>query len=56
MLTSEYKSGYILERFFYEQLGEYEKSKKPLREYYRVMLKRLDVEKEIGRWKHEVKS
>jgi hypothetical protein len=54
-MIEEYKSGYILERFFYEQLAEYEKSKKPLREYYPQMLKRLDVEKELSRWRQEVK-
>lgn len=54
-MMEEYKSGYILERFFYEQLAEYEKSKKSLREYYPIMLKRLDVEKEIDRWRQETK-
>ena len=33
----ECESGYILERFFYEQLGEYEKGKKTLREDYPQM-------------------
>ena len=56
IMMQEYKSGYILERFFYEQLEEYEKSKKPLREYYPQMLKRLNVEKELARWRQEVKS
>ena len=55
-MMDEYKSGYILERFFYEQLGEYEKSKKSLREYYSQMLKRLDVGKELSRWKQEIKE
>jgi hypothetical protein len=54
-MTDEYKSGYILERFFYEQLGEYEKSKKSLQEYYPLMLKHLDVEKEINRWRQDIK-
>jgi hypothetical protein len=56
IMMQEYKSGYILERFFYEQLAEYEKSKKPLREYYPEMLKRLDVGNELSRWRQEVKS
>jgi hypothetical protein len=56
IMMEEYKSGYILERFFYEQLDEYEKSKKSLREYYPQMLRRLDVEKELARWRQEVKS
>lgn len=55
-MMNEYKSGYILERFFYEQLGDYEKSKKPLREYYPQMLNRLNVTKEIERWRQEAKS
>lgn len=53
VMMQEYKSGYILERFFYEQLVEYEKSGKSLREYYPEMLKRLDVEKELARWRQE---
>jgi hypothetical protein len=55
-MMQEYKSGYILERFFYEQLGEYEKTKKSLREYYPLMLKRLDVGKELARWRQEINS
>jgi hypothetical protein len=55
IMMQEYKSGYVLERFFYEQLEEYEKSKKTLREYYPQMLKRLDVEKELARWRQDGK-
>ena len=55
-MMKEYKSGNILERFFYEQLGEYEKSKKSLREYYPQILKSLNVEKELLRWQQEPKS
>jgi hypothetical protein len=33
IMIEEYKSGYILERFFYEQPEEYEKTKILLREY-----------------------
>jgi len=55
-MMQEYKSGYILERFFYEQLGEYEKTKKSLREYYPLMLKRLDVGKELARWRQEINA
>jgi hypothetical protein len=46
----EYRSGYRLEAFFYEQLGGYEKSNGPLSEYYPTMLKNLDMKYELARW------
>jgi len=52
-MLEEYRSGYILERFFYEQLSDYEKSGEPLRLYYPKMLARLDPAKELERWKLE---
>ena len=50
MRWQEYRSGYTLEAFFYEQLSEYEKSKEPLSEYYPTMLKHLNVKDELARW------
>lgn len=50
-MMSEYHSGYILERFFYEQLAGYEKSKGSLVVYYSTMLKPLDAKFELERWK-----
>jgi hypothetical protein len=50
MMTS-YRKGYILTRFFYEQLGLYDKTTKPLREFYPEMLRRLDAGKELAQWK-----
>ena len=55
-MMSEYRSGYILERFFYEQLAGYEKSKGSLAAYYPTMLKPLDAKFELERWKQESKS
>jgi hypothetical protein len=55
-MMNEYRSGYILERFFYEQLSGYEKSKGSLADYYPAMLKQLDAKAELGRWKQDVKS
>ncbi len=52
----EYRSGCVLERFFYNQLGEYEKSREELAAYYPTMLKRLDVTYELSRWKQEAKA
>jgi len=54
-MTQEYRSGYVLERFFYDQLADYEKSGLPLAAYYQTMLKRLDVRHELERWKQEGK-
>jgi len=51
MMMQEYRSGYVLERFFYDQLAEYEKSGLPLAAYYPTMLKRLDLKYELERWK-----
>jgi len=52
-MLEEYRTGYILERFFYEQLSGYEKSGQSLRLYYPQMLARLDPEQELDRWKAE---
>src|ERR1019366_9642122 len=56
LMVNEYSSGYILERFFYDQLGDYEKSTLPLSVYYPTMLKRLDAKYELARWKQETKT
>jgi hypothetical protein len=55
-MMEEYRSGYTLERFFYEQLSGYEKSKEPLSEYYSTMLKHLNVKDELARWEQATKS
>jgi hypothetical protein len=52
-LMKEYRSGYTLEAFFYEQLGEYEKTNQSLREFYPIMLRHLKVKDEMARWEHE---
>jgi len=50
-MTSEYRSGYVLERFFWEQLGDYEAGSADLRTFYPAMLSRLDPEAELARWR-----
>jgi hypothetical protein len=55
-MMQEYRSGYTLEAFFYEQLSGYEKSNVPLSEYYPTMLKNLDVKYELARWEQTKKS
>jgi hypothetical protein len=52
MMTS-YRKGYILTRFFYEQLALYDQSIKPLREFYPEMLGRLDAGQELTQWKKQ---
>src|SRR5262245_32025366 len=50
-MMEEYRSGYILERFFWEQLSLYEKATDvDLRGYYPRMLARLDPDLELHRW------
>jgi len=55
-MMQEYRSGYTLEPFFYEQLGDYEKSNEPLSEYYPTMLRRLNVKDELARWEQKPKT
>jgi hypothetical protein len=55
-MMQEYRSGYTLEPFFYEQLSGYEKSNEPLSEYYPTMLKQLNVKDELARWEQTTKS
>ena len=55
-MMQEYRSGYTLEPFFYEQLSGYEKSNEPLSEYYPTMVKQLNVKDELARWEQMTKS
>jgi hypothetical protein len=55
-MMQEYRSGYTLEPFFYEQLSGYEKSNEPLSEYYPTMLRHLNVKDELARWEQATKS
>jgi hypothetical protein len=55
-MMQEYRQGYILERFFYEELSDYERSGQPLRLYYSRMLSRLDAENELKRWERAVRK
>jgi len=50
-MIQEYRSGYVIERFFYDELEGYERSGKSLREFYSTILNRLDVDKELSEWK-----
>ena len=49
-MMQQYRTGYPLIPFFYEQLAGYEKSPLPLRDYYPRMLKDLRVKDELARW------
>jgi hypothetical protein len=53
-MLQEYRSGYILERYFWEKLADYENSNQTLRQYYPVMLDSLNVLSEIRRWQAEI--
>ncbi|MFZ0798735.1 MAG: hypothetical protein WCA13_17840 [Terriglobales bacterium] len=55
-MMQEYRSGYTLELFFYEQLSGFEKSNEPLSEYYPTMLRHLNVKDELARWEQTAKS
>jgi len=52
-LMEDYRSGFVLVRFFDEQLADYEKTRAPLRAYYPLMLRRLDPPREIDRWRRD---
>ena len=49
-MMREYRAGYTLEPFFYDQLADYRKSGESLAAFYPVMLKHLDVKAELSRW------
>ena len=53
VMLAEYRSGYILERFFWEQLAGYERDDADLRQYYPRMLRTLDAGAELQRWQRE---
>jgi hypothetical protein len=50
-MMSSYRKGYILTRFFYDQLALYEQTGRPLREFYPQMLRQLDAGKELVQWR-----
>jgi hypothetical protein len=56
LIYNEYNLGYILCPFFYECIPEYLSSKKSLYEYYPIMMSKLDVEKEVLRWKSNTQN
>jgi hypothetical protein len=50
-MMDEWKSGYSLMRFFWEQLILYEQQAADLRQYYPTMLAHLDPAHELARWR-----
>jgi hypothetical protein len=55
-MLREWRRGHLLERFWFEQLGEYEKSHGTLREEYPHMLGRLNGAREMQRWREAQSS
>lgn len=55
-MAAEYRSGYVLMRFFWDRLAEYERQARNVREYYPEMLGRLDATAELERWRRERES
>jgi hypothetical protein len=55
-MQRRYHSGFVLTRFFYEQLSGYEAGKETLRTFYPKMLARLDVKRELSQWQRDKKS
>jgi hypothetical protein len=55
-MMKEYRAGYTIEPFFYEQLSEYEKGTQPLTEYYPTILRHLNVQFELARWEQKTKT
>jgi hypothetical protein len=52
-MMREYRAGYTLEPFFYQQLALYRKSTEPLATFYPTMLKHLNVKDELARWERQ---
>jgi len=50
-MADEWRSGYVFERFFWDQLAGYEASSADLRTFYPIILTRLDPEAELTRWR-----
>jgi len=50
VMLEEYRQGYILERFFWERLADFEAKRESLAEAYPRMLAQLDAEAELDRW------
>jgi hypothetical protein len=53
-MMREYRNGYILERFFWEELARFESASGNLRDEYPGMIGRLDAAAELARWRTEV--
>lgn len=49
-MLEEWRSGYVLERYFWEQLAAYERQDADLRSFCGPMLARLDPATELRRW------
>jgi hypothetical protein len=52
-MLQEWRRGHLLERFWFEQLASYEKSRRSLREEYSSMLGQLDAAAELRRWRED---
>ncbi|MDZ7262214.1 MAG: hypothetical protein ONB05_08935 [candidate division KSB1 bacterium] len=50
-IEDEYKLGYVLCFYFYENLPAYEVSNEPMEQYFSKLITNVDVEKEKTRWK-----
>lgn len=49
-MMEEWRSGWILERYFYDELGRFERTHMSLAEWYRGALQQLDPARELARW------
>jgi len=50
LIMNEYKLGFILCPFIYENLSDYENSSESLDEYFPKLISKLNIENEISRW------
>ena len=50
LIMNEYKLGFILCPFIYENLREFEESSQSIDEYFPAIISRLSIENETGRW------
>jgi hypothetical protein len=50
-MMEEWRSGWILEGFFYDELGRFERGRISLAKWYPKALDGLNPETELSRWK-----
>ncbi len=53
LIQKEYREGFVLEWYFYDNLANYERSKMPFPKFYPNLISRVNIESETERWKQD---